>query len=37
MALADGNCRTNGIYFLIEATEWIASAKHGTEKETKPR
>ena len=36
MALNDGNCRTNGIYWLIEATEWIASAKHGKE-ETKPR
>ena len=34
MALADGNCRTNGIYYLIEATEWIASAKDGNE-ETK--
>ena len=27
MALADGDCRTDGIYYLIEATEWIASAK----------
>ena len=36
MALADGDCRTNGIYYLVEATEWIASAKHGKE-ETKPR
>jgi hypothetical protein len=36
MALMDGDCLTNGIYYLIEATEWIASAKHGT-KETKPR
>jgi hypothetical protein len=36
MALADGDCRTDGIYYLIEATEWIASA-YGSKKETKPR
>ena len=36
MALMDGDCCADGIYYLIEATEWIASAKHG-EKETKPR
>jgi hypothetical protein len=33
MALTDGDCRTNGIYYLIEATEWIASAKHGSKEE----
>lgn len=27
MALADGDCRHNGIYYLLEATEWIAGAK----------
>lgn len=34
MALMDGNCRTNGINYLIEATEWIASEKHGKEETT---
>ena len=33
MALMDGDCRTDGIAYLIEATEWIAEAKHGTKKE----
>lgn len=36
MALADGNCKDNGIAYLIEATEWLASMKHGKE-ETTPR
>ena len=34
MALSDGDCRTNGIYWLIEATEWIASA-YGKETQSK--
>lgn len=37
MALTDGDCRTNGIYYLIEAIEWIASAKHGSKEKTQPR
>jgi hypothetical protein len=26
MALMDGDCSTNGIEYLIEVTEWIASS-----------
>ena len=36
MALSDGICKDNGIAYLIEATEWLASMKHGKET-TKPR
>lgn len=32
MALMDGDCQSDGIYYLIEATEWIASAKDGKKK-----
>ena len=34
MALSDGNSRTNGIEYLIEVTEWIASA-YGKETQSK--
>jgi len=34
MGLMDGDCRTDGIYIFIENTEWMVSAKHGSEKET---
>ena len=32
----DGDCRTDGIHYLIEETEAIVGMKHGKEK-TKPR
>lgn len=35
MALMDGDCSTNGIEYLIEVTEWIASSKHGKEEKAR--
>jgi hypothetical protein len=37
MALMDGDCRTDGIEYLIEVTEWIASAKHGSKEKAYTR